>query len=398
MNNIMQVPLLDLKAQYSQLKPQLSNILLEVAESQNFILGPYVQLLEERIAGYSGCKFGVGVSSGSDALLISLMAENIGPGDEVITTPYTFFATAGAITRVGATPVFVDIEPGTFNLRVEDVSEKITPRTKAVIPVHLFGQCAEMTQLIELAKKFQLIIIEDAAQAIGAECVVKDKNGDPSVKRAGSMGDYGCFSFFPSKNLGAFGDGGMVVVNDEDKAERLRVLRAHGSKPKYVHKVVGGNFRLDVLQAAVLLVKLEYLDTWTAARQQNAWRYDTFFADSGLVKEGKLTSPATVWKTDQSVPLQTPVGHYHIYNQYVVSTPERDHLQSYLKSKGIGTAIYYPLALHMQECFSSLGYNQGDFPVSEAASRETLALPVYAELTKEQQIYVAQAVVEGLSK
>jgi dTDP-4-amino-4,6-dideoxygalactose transaminase len=313
----------------------------------------------------------VGVSSGSDALLISLMAEGIGPGDEVITTPYTFFATAGSISRLGATPVFVDIRPDTYNLDASQIESRITDRTKAIIPVHLYGQCADMDPILELAARHGLIVIEDAAQAIGAEY---------KGRRAGSMGDYGCFSFFPSKNLGGGGDGGMVVTGDEQRAEKLRVLRVHGSKPKYYHALIGGNFRFDAIQAAIINVKFRHLDDWTAARQVNADRYRRLFQQSGLVGNGLVQLP------------QVAPDRRHIYNQFVIRLPRRDQLRSFLKDRNVATEVYYPVPLHLQACFDYLGHHQGDFPESEAAARETLALPIYPELSDEQARYVVDCV------
>jgi dTDP-4-amino-4,6-dideoxygalactose transaminase len=364
------VPLLDLKAQYRPLRDEIREAIDRVLESQHFILGPEVTALEEEIAAYSQCNYGIGVSSGTDALLVALMALEIKPGDEVITTPYSFFATAGSIARLGATPVFVDIDPQTYNIDPAKIEAKITPHTRAIIPVHLYGQMAEMDSIMETARRHNLAVIEDAAQAIGAEY---------RGRRAGSIGDLGCFSFFPSKNLGGFGDGGMVVTNDAALAERVRILRAHGSSPKYYHKFIGGNFRLDALQAAVLRVKLQYLDEWTAARQRNAAAYRRLFADrSG---ESQIRLPAD------------SVDGRHIYNQFVIRVPRRDDLLAFLKSRQIGSAIYYPLPLHLQECFASLGYRPGDFPVSEAAARETLALPIYPELTETMLEQVTAAVV-----
>ena len=396
----MKVPLLDLKAQYQTIKKEVLEALEGVLEEQYFILGPKVADLEEKVAAYAGTKYGIGVSSGSDALLICLMAEEIGPGDEVITTPYSFFATAGVISRLGATPVFVDIEPDTYNINPHLIEEKITPKTRAIIPVHLYGQCADMDPLLEIAGQNGLVVIEDAAQAIGAEYV--SKVPAPSrVCRAGSMGDYGCFSFFPSKNLGGFGDGGMVVTNDPEKAEKLKVLRVHGSKPKYYHRFVGGNFRLDALQAAVLSVKLTHLDVWTAKRQENAKQYDTVLQSTDLVKRGFINPPKPVWKDAFSEEnaasnpgTQSSNSHYHIYNQYVIAAPQRDELKSYLSEKGIGTEIYYPVPLHLQECFKDLGYREGSCPKSEEAAQSTLALPIYPELTCEQQEYVVSSICE----
>ena len=399
----MKVPLLDLKAQYKSIRTEIQDALEETLESQQFILGPKVASLEEAVAAYSGCRYGIGVSSGSDALLICLMVEGIGPGDEVITTPYTFFATAGAISRAGAIPVFVDIQPDTYNIDPSLIEDKISSKTRAIIPVHLYGQCADMDSILQIARKNALVVIEDAAQAIGAECAFETSSSS-TVRRAGSIGDYGCFSFFPSKNLAAFGDGGMVVTNDPDRAETLRILRAHGSKPKYYHKVIGGNFRLDALQAAVLSVKLRHLDEWTATRQQNASWYDDALQEAGLIDKGLLTLPKAVWKErlteskhSETSEIDNLGQHYHIYHQYVIKTPKRDELKSFLTSKGIGTAIYYPVPLHLQQCFANLVYQAGSFMVSEEAAKKTLALPIYPELTSEQQNYVVDSILEGLS-
>jgi len=393
----MKIPLLDLKAQYKAIRDEVVPALEEVLESQYFILGPKVSRLEEEVAAYSNCLHAVGVSSGSDALLICLMAEEIGPGDEVITTPYTFFATAGVISRTGATPVFVDIQPDTYNMAPRLIEERITERTRAIIPVHLYGQCADMDPILEIANRHGLVVIEDAAQAIGAEYVSTTASGS-RVCRAGSMGHYGCFSFFPSKNLGGFGDGGMVTTSDPDRSHRLRILRVHGSEPKYYHEVVGGNFRLDAIQAAVLSVKLRYLDRWTAKRQKNAAWYQRALESSGLVEKGLVALPKAVWKetVEESRPTDSDSkafqSHYHIYNQFVISTPHRDELRAFLTDRGVGTEIYYPVPLHLQECFASLGYPYGSFPVSEEAAKKTLALPIYPELTSEQKEYVVAAI------
>jgi len=361
------VPLLDLKAQYATIREEIREAVQEVLESQYFILGPKVEECERRVAAYCECKHGVGVSSGTDALLISLMAEGIGPGDEVITTPYTFFATVGSISRLGAKPVFVDICPRTYNLDVSQIECRVTPRTRAIIPVHLFGQCADMGPILDIAQRYGLAVIEDAAQAIGAEY---------KGRRAGSMGHYGCFSFFPSKNLGAAGDGGMVVTQDDDRAEKLRILRAHGSKPKYYHGLVGGNFRLDALQAAIVNVKLSHLVDWTAGRQANAHRYRERFEQAGLTADDTVR-----------LPCELP-DRRHIYNQFVIRVPRRDELRQHLKDNGVGSEVYYPVPLHVQKCFAELGYREGDFPESEGAANETLAIPVYPELTDEQTQYV----------
>jgi len=365
----MRVPLLDLKAQYQTIKPEIDAAIRQVVESQHFIMGPAVAELETRIARYCGCAYGIGVSSGTDALLIALMALDIGANDEVIVPTYTFFATAGSVARLGAKPVLIDIEPDTYNLNPEAIERNITARTKAIIPVHLFGQCADMDPVRLIARKHNLKVIEDAAQAIGAEY---------QGKKSGSMGDAGCFSFFPSKNLGGFGDGGMVLTNNVDLAEKIRVLRSHGSKPKYYHKIIGGNFRLDTLQAAVLMVKLKYLDSWTDARQKNAKDYDTLFQDAGLLP------------TRVQIPVRKQTRH--IFNQYVIRAERRDALQAYLKEKEVGAEIYYPVPMHLQECFATLGHREGDYPAAEEAARTSLALPIYPELTLEQKQYVVNCI------
>jgi dTDP-4-amino-4,6-dideoxygalactose transaminase len=372
----MKVPLLDLKEQYKTIKEEVLKTAEELFESQYFILGPRVTDLEEKIADYCSSKHAVGVSSGTDALLISLMAIDIGFKDMVITTPYTFFATAGSIARTGARPVFVDIDPKTFNISSECLESVVDsmPRTelkklKAVIPVHLYGQCADMKPILEICKKYNLVIIEDAAQAIGAEY---------KGHRAGSMGDFGCFSFFPSKNLGAFGDGGIVTTNSDEFYNKLCILRAHGSRPKYYHKLIGGNFRIDAFQAAVVSIKLKYLDQWTKARQENAQKYRALFTHAGL--EDVVELP--VEKEDR-----------HIYNQFVIRVRERrDDLRGFLSDVGIGTEVYYPVPLHLQACFSDLNYKNGDFPESEYAALHTLALPIYPELSDDQIEYVVEKI------
>jgi len=381
----MKVPLLDLKAQYETIRSEIEAAVRDVLESQHFILGPFVQKCEEAIARYCSSSHAIGVSSGSDALIICLMAEGIGPGDEVITTPYTFFATVGAITRLGATPVFVDIDPVTYNIAAEQIASKISPRTKAIIPVHLYGQSADMRTILELARAHGLIVIEDAAQAIGAEF---------DRRRCGSLGEYGCFSFFPSKNLGAGGDAGMVVTNDPERAEKLAILRAHGSKPKYYHRVVGGNFRLDALQAAIVSTKLTHLDGWTEARRRNADRYNQLFLNSGM-----RVCDSREWHNGRrhdgrmpDVVLPAATTDRHVFNQYVIRVVARDDLRATLQAKGIGTEIYYPVPMHMQECFASLGHRAGDFPESEAAAAQTLALPIYPELTDAQACYVVESI------
>jgi dTDP-4-amino-4,6-dideoxygalactose transaminase len=366
------VPLLDLKAQYESIRAEVDAAVRAVIESQQFILGPAVSACEAAVARYCGCAHAIGVSSGTDALLIALTAEDIGQGDEIITTPYTFFATAGSIARTGARPVFVDIDSATFNLDPALVEAAVTSKTRAIIPVHLFGQMADMDPILDVAKRRNLIVIEDAAQAIGAE---------DGGRRAGSLGHYGCFSFFPSKNLGGFGDGGMVTTHDPARATKLKALRTHGSQTKYYHQWVGGNFRLDALQAAVIEVKLCHLDAWTSGRQRNAERYGRLFREAGLVAPDG--SP-----NHHQLTLPTVRRNRHIFNQYVIRSPRRAALKQRLQDHGIGAEIYYPLPLHLQECFRELGYREGDFPESERAARETLALPVYPELTEGQIAWV----------
>ena len=377
----MKIPLLDLKAQYLAIKPEVDKAIADVMESQHFILGPAVTACEAACAKYSNVAHGIGVSSGTDAILVCLMAENIGPGDEVITVPYTFFATVGCISRVGATPVFVDIDPVTYNMDASKIEAKITPRTKAIMPVHLYGQMADMDAIMAIAKKHNLVVIEDAAQAIGSEY---------KGRRAGSIGDYGCFSFFPSKNLGGVGDGGMVVTNDPGRAAKVTLLRAHGSKPKYYHKIVGGNFRLDAIQGAVVSAKLPHLDKWTAGRQANAARYDQLFAESGIRIANSGDTPAV--KAAAELILPKTVANRHIFNQYVIRTPQREELRKALEAAGVSTEIYYPVPMHLQECFASLGYKNGQMPESESAALETVALPIYPELNEAQARYVVGVV------
>ncbi len=365
------IPILDLKAQYQTIKSEVMSAVESVFESQYFILGKEGISLEETLAPYCQAKFAIGCASGSDALLIALMAIDIKPGDEVITTPFTFFATGGSVSRLGAKPVFVDIDPDTFNLDPKLIEEKITERTRAIIPVHLFGQCAEMNEILAIAKRHNLAVIEDAAQAIGSEYY---------GKRAGSMGLINTLSFFPSKNLGAAGDAGMMLTNDPDLAEKLQVLRVHGGKPKYYYKMLGCNSRLDELQAAVLRVKFNYLESWTKKRQENAAHYDQLFADYKLKEQVKT-------------PKVLPYCR-HIFHQYTIRVPKRDQLMAYLKENGVGTEIYYPLSLHQQNCFAYLGQQTGSLPHSEQATQEVLSLPVYPELTSEQQDYVVSIVAK----
>ena len=362
--------MLDLKAQYAQIKTEVDAALARVVASTQYINGPDVEALEHEVACYSQARHGIGVASGSDALLVCLMALGVGPGDEVVTTPYTFFATVGAIARVGARPVFADIDPVTFNIDPSALAAKITPRTKAIIPVHLFGQCADMDPIVAVAQRHGLAVIEDAAQAIGSEY---------QGRRAGSMGTAGCFSFFPSKNLGCLGDGGAVVTNDPALADKIRLLRGHGSHPKYYHKLIGGNFRLDTIHAAVLRVKLKYLDGWTAARQQGAAYYTSAFARHGLP-----SSLAVVPRVVQS---------RHIFNQYVVRFADRDGVREHLKHERIATEVYYPCPMHLQECFDYLGHKAGEFPESEQAAQSTLALPMYPEMSSAQRDRVVRGIV-----
>ena len=364
----MRVPLLDLKAQFAGIRDEVLSAVVRVCDSQRFVMGPEVEAFEHEMAELLGVTDAIGVSSGTDALLVSLMALGVGPGDEVVTSTYSFFATAGAVSRVGATPVFVDIDPRTFNIDVAQVARRITPRTRALMPVHLFGQMADMDPIVELAAQARVPIIEDAAQAIGARYA-----GRP----AGGIGALGCFSFFPSKNLGAFGDAGLVTTNDEALASRVRLLRTHGAERQYHHRVVGGNFRIDALQAAVLRVKAPHLAAWTAARQRNAARYRALFEAAGLTS--RITMPAEA------------AGRTHIYNQFVVRVPDRDRVKAALEARGVGTAIYYPVPFHQQECFAYLGPSPQGFPEAERAARESLALPVFGELSDEQLRYVVDS-------
>lgn len=368
----MKVPLLDLSEQNSKLRPEIEAALGRVLDTNGFILGAEVQALEKELAGYCQAKYAIGCASGSDALLLALMALDVSAGDEVITTPYSFFATASAVTRLGAIPVFVDIDPKTYNLDVAQIEAKITEKTKAIQPVHLYGQCADMGELRKVASKYRIPLVEDAAQAIGSE---------ENSERAGTMSEIGCFSFYPSKNLGGMGDGGFMTTNDEELAKRLFALRVHGSEERYYHKWVGLNSRLDGFQGAVLRVKLPHLDEWTEKRQANAGRYRMLFTDAGLTEEIGLPFVRDNVR--------------HIYNQFVIRVPgRRDELREFLTGHEIGTDIYYPVSLHLQECFAYLGNREGDFPESERASRETLALPIYPELRRDQQEFVVQKIAE----
>jgi dTDP-4-amino-4,6-dideoxygalactose transaminase len=366
----MKVPLLDLKRQYASIKDEIDNAVHRVLENTQFILGEEVKKFEANIAEYCGIRYAVGVASGTDALLLALRACGVGVGDEVLIPDFTFFATAGVVSRLGATPVFLDIDSDTYNIDPHLIESKITEKTKAIIPVHLFGQCADMDQILKVSKKHNLRVIEDAAQAIGAEY---------KGRKAGTMGDFGCFSFFPSKNLGAAGDGGMVITDDEDLAETVRKLRVHGATQKYFHSVVGYNSRLDTLQAAILNVKLKYLDQWSAKRKEKASFYDSAF---------------------ENLDLDTPkveAFNGHIYHQYTIAVKKRDSLKEHLLKNQIGFSIYYPLPLHLQECYKSLGYKEGDFPVSEERAKQVISLPIFPEITREEQEFVVGTIKEFYS-
>ena len=369
------MPLLDLTGQWHQIRDEALAAITRVCDSQKFILGPEVDGLERELAALIGVEYAIGVSSGTDALLVALMALDVGPGDEVITSTYSFFATAGSIARTGARPVLVDIDPVSYNLDPAAVLAAVTSRTKAIMPVHLYGHCADMDAITAIASKAGVPVVEDAAQAIGSRV---------GGRQAGSMGRAGCFSFFPSKNLGAFGDAGLVTTNDADLAARVRLLRTHGAEQQYHHRVVGGNFRIDALQAAVLRVKAPRLAAWSEARRRNAARYRDLFGEAGLDRRVTL-------------PVEGP-GHHHIYNQFVVRVPNRDRIRASLADRGVGTAVYYPVPFHLQECFEALGYASGAFPAAEAAARETLALPVYAELTDAQLTYVVTSMAAALDE
>ena len=379
----MNVPLLDLKPQYEGLKGEIDAVVSRVIESQYFILGPDVERMEREMAEYLEVAHAIGVSSGTDALLLALMALDVGPGDEVIVPTFSFFATAGVVSRLGATPVFVDIDPVTYNINPELIEGKITSRTKGIIPVHLFGQAADMRPILDLAERHGLPVIEDAAQAIGARY--------EEEKRLGGIGRVGCFSFFPSKNLGAFGDAGLVVTNDQELYQRMKIMRVHGGERSYYHSVIGGNFRIDAIQAAILSVKLPHLDRWTAGRRANADRYRGLFIEAGLSESADQVVP----QVGRPVGLPQAVYHgeeSHIYNQFVIRVPERESLVEHLREKGVGHAVYYPVPFHRQECFASLGYSAEEFPEAERASVEVLALPIYPELVPEQQEYVVETI------
>jgi dTDP-4-amino-4,6-dideoxygalactose transaminase len=386
--NITEVPLLDLKAQYRPLKKELDEALIKTAESQMFILGKEVELLEKNLADYLDVKYSIGVTSGTDGLLVALMAIDIKPGDKVILPTYSFFATAGVVSRLNAIPVFTEVDPVTFNMDVNNLEKYYSKEVKAIIPVHLFGQSADMDPILDFAKKHNICVIEDCAQAIG----VQYKDG----KKVGGIGDMGCFSFFPSKNLGCFGDGGLVTTNNPELAEKIRLLRGHGAKQRYFHDIIGGNFRIDAIQAAVLNVKLPHLDKWSMKRRQNAAAYRKLFKDYGLLKdenalsidnENKVIIPKEVYKNGS-------LTHDHIYNQFVIFVNNRDGLEKHLIQNKIGCAIYYPVPFHEQKCFETLGYKKGDFPNAEYCALHSLALPIYPELTEEHQEYIVSKIAE----
>jgi len=382
----MHIPLLDLKLQYARIRGEIQRAIHEVLETQNFVLGPEVAALEQEMSNFLNVRHAIGCSSGTDAILLSLMAIGISAGDLVITTPYTFFATGGSVSRLGAIPVFVDINPSIYTIAPDLIEERILrmkgddrKRLKAIIPVHLYGQCADMKPILSIARKYKLKVVEDAAHALGASYY---------GHKAGSMGDLGCFSFFPSKNLGGYGEGGMVVTNRKTLSEKIRMLRVHGSKKRYHHEIIGYNARMDAIQGAVLRVKLQYLDVWNEARRLCAERYRELFLTSGLtenqerkeIQKGAITLPAV------------KKGNYHIYHQFVIRAKRRDQLKKFLNENGIGCEIYYPIPLHLQDCYRNLGYKKGAFPEAEKAARETLALPIYPELLPEQQEYVVEKI------
>jgi dTDP-4-amino-4,6-dideoxygalactose transaminase len=390
--NITEVPLLDLKAQYQTLKTELDEALIKTAESQAFILGKEVETLEKNLAQYLEVKHAIGVSSGTDALLIALMAIDIKTDDKVIMPTYSFFATAGVVARMNAESIFTDVEKSTFNMKTDNLSKYYTNDIKAIVPVHLFGQSVDMDPVMEFAKKHKVVVIEDCAQAIGT----RYKNG----KRVGSIGDIGCYSFFPSKNLGGFGDGGLVVTNNDELAEKIKLLRVHGAKQRYYHEIIGGNFRLDAIQAAVLNVKLPHLDSWSNKRVENASLYKKLFAKYGLSKNeetevfddnNKVILPKEVYK-------DSGVSHHHIFNQFIILVQDRDGLEKHLISNKIGVAIYYPVSFHEQKCFNALGYQKGDFPVAEFCAAHSLAIPIYPELTPDMQEYIVSKIAEYYKK
>jgi len=382
----MQVPLLDLRPQHEGLRDEIIAAVTDVIDSTRYIMGPELERFEEAVAEYSGCKYALGVSSGTDALLLALMSLNIGPGDKVLVPDFSFFATAGVVSRLNAEPVFLEIDPKTFNLcpkhleeKLESYTEEELAQVKAVIPVHLFGQCADMQAILGVAQQFGIAVVEDAAQAIGAEYRL---NGE--ARRAGAMSDVGCMSFFPSKNLGGVGDGGMVTTNDTELHHQLHIKRVHGAEPKYYHKVIGGNFRMDPIQACVLRIKLQRLEAWHEQRRQNAAQYNQLLGEAQLEE---VVCPAAVYQDDNLL-------NHHIYNQYTVRVQRREDLRKFLQERGVATEIYYPVPFHRQECFADLGYRPGSLPESDRAAREVLALPIYPGLTTEMQEYVVENLVE----
>ncbi len=391
----MNVPLLDLHPQTAALREEILNAVTEVIDSTQYILGPKVVNLEKEVAAYCGAGAGIGVSSGTDALLAVLMALEIGPGDQVLTTPYSFFATVGAILRVGAQPVFADIEADTFNIDADKMAEILADdakqgrKIKAIIPVHLFGQCADMSRIMVLAEQYNIPVIEDAAQAIGAEYPMPEQDGGTVWRKAGAMGLAGCFSFFPSKNLGCFGDGGMIVTSDSSFAETLRCYRNHGAKPKYYHAKIGGNFRLDPIQAAVLSVKLPHLEQWHRQRQANSQAYHELFAQAGLTD-----NPVILPKAVHAASPEADAHHHHIYNQFVIRAPRREALRQHLHEQGVGCEVYYPVCLHKQECMKKYGCNDLSLPITEQAAEDSLALPIYPELSRAQQEYAVQMIAD----
>jgi len=388
----MNVPLLDLKAQYQQIKHEIEPILLQIAEDQAFILGPEVEKLEENIAKYVGAKYAIGVSSGTDALLLAMMALGIGPGDGVIVPTFSFFATAGVVSRLNATPIFVDIDPVTYNIdpkgiEVAFAKYKDDVNIKAIVPVHLFGQSADMEPIMEFATANGLYVIEDAAQAIGTAY----KDG----RRVGSIGTVGCFSFFPSKNLGAFGDGGIITTNDEELAHRISLMRVHGAEKRYYHEMIGGNFRLDAMQAAVLSVKLKYLDTWHEGRRRNATLYAQLFMQAGLIESGAVSIPVSAYEVES---VDNSIKYPHIYNQYSLQTEHRDDLLAFLSEQGIGNAVYYPVPFHAQKCFEGTPSSTDAFPVSDQVAKTVLSLPVYAELNGDMQAHVVNSIASFIGQ
>ena len=382
----MQIPLLDLRPQHEGLRDEIIAAVTDVIDSTRYIMGPELERFEEAVAEYSGCKYALGVSSGTDALLLALMSLNIGPGDKVLVPDFSFFATAGVVSRLNAEPVFLEIDPTTFNLcpkhleeKLESYTEEELAQVKAVIPVHLFGQCADMQAILGVAQQFGIAVVEDAAQAIGAEYRL---NGE--ARRAGTMSNVGCMSFFPSKNLGGVGDGGMVTTNDTELHHQLHIKRVHGAEPKYYHKVIGGNFRMDPIQACVLRIKLQRLEAWHEQRRQNAKQYNQLFGEAQLEE---VVCPAAVYEDDNLL-------NHHIYNQYTVRVQRREDLRKFLQERGVATEIYYPVPFHRQECFADLVYQPGSLPESDRAAREVLALPIYPGLTTEMQEYVVENLVE----